>query len=148
MSKLLVVVGATGNQGSSVINAVLQHDPSYKIRGITRDTSTAAAKALSDKGVEMVVADRYNVLALRLAFKVCILMLALCQISPFSVTKTNREGNRAPQPSSPSPISGNLTSKPWPLTPASEKSLSHLASTLTPPGAWPRKTKSTRAGRS
>ncbi|KAL8926560.1 MAG: hypothetical protein Q9208_002887 [Pyrenodesmia sp. 3 TL-2023] len=69
MSKLLVVVGATGNQGSSVINAVLQHDPSYKIRGITRDTSTAAAKALSDKGVEMVVADRYNVLSLRLAFK-------------------------------------------------------------------------------
>ncbi|KAI4114909.1 MAG: hypothetical protein LQ345_004401 [Seirophora villosa] len=69
MAKLLVVVGATGNQGSSVINAVLQHDPSYKIRGITRDTSTAASKALSAKGVEMVVADRYNVLALRIAFK-------------------------------------------------------------------------------
>ncbi|KAL9008301.1 MAG: hypothetical protein Q9173_006559 [Seirophora scorigena] len=57
MAKLLVVVEATGNQ----------HDPSYKIRSITRDTSTAASKALSAEGVEMVVADRYNVLALRLS---------------------------------------------------------------------------------
>ncbi|KAL4906691.1 hypothetical protein BDW74DRAFT_150966 [Aspergillus multicolor] len=60
MSKLLTVFGATGNQGRSVINTVLA-DPilsqEYKIRGITRDTSKPDAKALADKGVEVVSAD-------------------------------------------------------------------------------------------
>lgn len=58
MSKILTVFGATGNQGGSVINAVLA-DPAlskeFKIRGITRDKSKPAAKALADRGVEMVV---------------------------------------------------------------------------------------------
>ena len=56
-SKLLVVFGATGNQGGSVIASVL-NDPraaeEFKIRGITRDPSKANAKALAAKGVEMV----------------------------------------------------------------------------------------------
>ena len=57
MSKLLTVFGATGNQGGSIIKAVLA-DPAlsneFKIRAITRDTSKPAAKALADKGVELV----------------------------------------------------------------------------------------------
>ena len=56
-SKLLVVFGATGNQGGSVVESVL-NDPraaeEFKIRGITRDPSKANAKALAAKGVEMV----------------------------------------------------------------------------------------------
>lgn len=56
MSKLLVVFGATGNQGGSVVNAVLQ-DPvlgkEFKIRGVTRDVSKPAAKELEAKGVEV-----------------------------------------------------------------------------------------------
>ena len=56
-SKLLVVFGATGTQGGSVIESVLG-DPraakEFKLRGITRDPSKANAKALSAKGVEMV----------------------------------------------------------------------------------------------
>ncbi|KAL8726757.1 MAG: hypothetical protein Q9166_006496 [cf. Caloplaca sp. 2 TL-2023] len=69
MTKLLVVLGATGNQGSSVINAVQKHDPACKIRGITRNTLSAAAKALSEKGVEMVAARRTDQNALTSAFK-------------------------------------------------------------------------------
>lgn len=60
MSKILTVFGATGNQGGSVIKTILA-DPvlskEFKIRGVTRDVSKPAAKALSEKGVEMVVAD-------------------------------------------------------------------------------------------
>ncbi|SPO01986.1 probable NmrA family transcriptional regulator [Cephalotrichum gorgonifer] len=56
MSKILTVFGATGNQGGSVIQAVLA-DPilskEYKIRGITRDTSKASAQALVKKGANM-----------------------------------------------------------------------------------------------
>lgn len=57
MSKILAVFGATGNQGGSVIDTVLA-DPAlskeFKIRAITRDTSKPAAKALADKGCEVV----------------------------------------------------------------------------------------------
>jgi uncharacterized protein YbjT (DUF2867 family) len=61
MTKLLVVFGATGNQGWSVISAVL-NDPTlfsqYRIRGITRDASQPAAKSLQGTGkVEIVQAD-------------------------------------------------------------------------------------------
>lgn len=57
MSKLITVFGATGNQGGSVIQAILA-DPTlskeFKLRGITRDASKPAAQALQAKGVEMV----------------------------------------------------------------------------------------------
>ena len=55
--KLLVVFGATGVQGGSVIKSVLG-DPKaaqeFKIRGITRDPSKPNAQALVAKGVECV----------------------------------------------------------------------------------------------
>ncbi|KAK9482199.1 hypothetical protein V1527DRAFT_477178 [Lipomyces starkeyi] len=60
MSKLITVFGATGNQGGSVIRAVLA-DPvlskEFRIRGITRDASKPAAQELKSKGVEMISAD-------------------------------------------------------------------------------------------
>jgi uncharacterized protein YbjT (DUF2867 family) len=60
MSKLLVVFGATGNQGGSVVSYVL-NDPhlsqQFKIRGVTRDPSKPAAQALKEKGVEVVKGD-------------------------------------------------------------------------------------------
>lgn len=60
MSKIITVFGATGNQGGSVVEAILA-DPTlskeFKIRGITRDVSKPASKALADRGVEMTTAD-------------------------------------------------------------------------------------------
>ncbi|EED13299.1 hscarg dehydrogenase, putative [Talaromyces stipitatus ATCC 10500] len=60
MFKLITVFGATGNQGGSVIQAILA-DPvlskEYKVRGITRDASKEPAKKLASQGVEMVAAD-------------------------------------------------------------------------------------------
>ena len=59
MSKILAVFGATGKQGSSIINYVLQ-DPElsqeYKIRAITRDVNSEKAKQLKEK-VEVVYGD-------------------------------------------------------------------------------------------
>ncbi|KAJ5618375.1 NmrA family transcriptional regulator [Penicillium herquei] len=60
MSKLLVVFGATGQQGGSVIDYVL-NDPDlskeYSLRGITRSASSDTAKDLQKRGVEIVEAD-------------------------------------------------------------------------------------------
>ena len=59
MSKLLAIFGATGQQGSSVINYVLNDlelSQQYKIRAITRDVDSEKAKQLKTK-VEVVQGD-------------------------------------------------------------------------------------------
>ncbi|ORZ27936.1 NmrA family transcriptional regulator [Lobosporangium transversale] len=61
--KTLVVFGATGQQGGSVINFVLDHpelSSQYKIRAVTRVPSKPAAQALQERGVEVVKADLYD----------------------------------------------------------------------------------------
>ena len=62
MSKILAVIGATGQQGGSVINYVL-NDPElsqkYKIRAITRDVNSETAKQLKEK-IEVVQGDVLN----------------------------------------------------------------------------------------
>ncbi|KAJ7055679.1 NAD(P)-binding protein [Mycena amicta] len=52
---LVAVVGATGAQGGSVVLALAESDKAYRIRAFTRDASKPAAKALADKGAEIVV---------------------------------------------------------------------------------------------
>ncbi|KAJ6480565.1 NAD(P)-binding protein [Mycena vitilis] len=56
-SPLIVVVGAAGAQGSSVIKALAESDKSYRIRGFTRDTKKPAAESLSKQGVEMLAVN-------------------------------------------------------------------------------------------
>lgn len=58
--KLVTVFGATGNQGGSVISALLSSPElraKYALRGVTRDPSKAKAQALAARGVEMVQGD-------------------------------------------------------------------------------------------
>lgn len=61
MSKqLLVIFGATGQQGSSIIDQLLQDADlasKYAIRGLSRDPSSASSQALKNKGVEIVQCD-------------------------------------------------------------------------------------------
>jgi uncharacterized protein YbjT (DUF2867 family) len=59
MAKLIVVTGATGGQGGSVVATFLK-DGSFKVRGVTRNPEGDKAKALMAKGVEMVYADMDN----------------------------------------------------------------------------------------
>ena len=67
MVKLLVVVGATGGQGGSVIKAFLQR-PEWRLRGLTRNPNGARAKELSSQGVEIVAADINDVKTLSAVF--------------------------------------------------------------------------------
>ncbi|KAK7185081.1 NAD(P)-binding protein [Paraphaeosphaeria sporulosa] len=65
--KLIVVVGATGNQGGSVARRFLA--AGYRVRGLTRTTASSAATALASAGVEMVQADLDDVQSLKEAFR-------------------------------------------------------------------------------
>ena len=60
MSQILTVFGATGQQGGSLVEYVI-NDPElskqYKVRAITRDVSKPAAQSLQQKGVEVLQAD-------------------------------------------------------------------------------------------
>lgn len=70
--KVLVVFGATGVQGGSVVKAVLG-DPKMKeawtVRGVTRDVSKPSAKALESQGAETVAADLNDISTLKAAMK-------------------------------------------------------------------------------
>lgn len=54
--QLIVVTGATGSQGGSVVDVLLK-DGWTKLRGVTRHPYSAAAKKLAAKGVEVVKGD-------------------------------------------------------------------------------------------
>jgi uncharacterized protein YbjT (DUF2867 family) len=51
----VAVVGATGQQGSATVDALL--DRGIPVRALTRNTDGAAARALAERGVEVVPAD-------------------------------------------------------------------------------------------
>jgi NmrA-like family len=68
MAPLLTVVGSTGTQGRSVIEAALK-EGKYSIRGLTRNPNSPNAKALAARGVEMVSADLNDAQSLIKAFE-------------------------------------------------------------------------------
>ncbi|KAH7003211.1 hypothetical protein EDB82DRAFT_564295 [Fusarium venenatum] len=55
-SKVIVILGATGNQGGSVAEAFLS-EPDWRVRAITRNAKSSKAQALSSKGTQVVQAD-------------------------------------------------------------------------------------------
>ena len=66
--KIIVVVGATGNQGSSVAHTFLNL-PHWNVRATTRNPSSPAAQALAARGAEVVPADLEDVSSLSKAFE-------------------------------------------------------------------------------
>jgi uncharacterized protein YbjT (DUF2867 family) len=69
MSSTIAVIGATGNQGSSVVSSLLS-STSFSVRAITRDPSSDAAKALgSDARLEVIQADLEDAESLKKAFE-------------------------------------------------------------------------------
>jgi uncharacterized protein YbjT (DUF2867 family) len=67
--KIIAVVGATGAQGGSVCDAIL-NDPGggFACRAVTRDPDKDKARALAAKGAEVVKADLDDVSSLEKAF--------------------------------------------------------------------------------
>ncbi|KAF7554214.1 hypothetical protein G7Z17_g3059 [Cylindrodendrum hubeiense] len=67
---LLVVLGATGTQGGSVLAHFLSLSSSpYALRGVTRSPTSSKAAALAARGVEMVAGDFDDPTSLDTAFK-------------------------------------------------------------------------------
>lgn len=79
-SNLLTVVGGTGTQGLSLVNAALQ-DGSYKIRALTRNVTSSKAKELADRGVHIVKADVNDEASLLKAFEVSLNSLSYSQVA-------------------------------------------------------------------
>ena len=67
--KIIAVVGATGAQGGGLCDAILiDGGGAFACRAITRDPSKDKARALADRGAEVVRADLDDVESLRAAF--------------------------------------------------------------------------------
>lgn len=96
MSKRIITVfGATGKQGGSVVKKFLEDpklQPEWSIRGVTRDVSSASAKALTAKGVEMVTVSHTHLSTKR------------TQADPPRPTSTTRRPSSRPSPALPLPL--------------------------------------------
>ncbi|KAF2015371.1 NAD(P)-binding protein [Aaosphaeria arxii CBS 175.79] len=69
-SKLITIFGATGAQGSSVLQSLQSNtNKSFKLRAITRNPSSDSALKISSSGVEVVKADGWDKESLVAAFK-------------------------------------------------------------------------------
>jgi len=74
--KLVVVTGATGNQGSSVARGLLKTGD-WHIRAVTRDACGEKAQKLAAEGMEVVQASYDDEESVRKAFTVSYLLVAL-----------------------------------------------------------------------
>jgi putative NADH-flavin reductase len=83
MASVLTVIGATGKQGSSVVNAALKNG-TYKIRAVTRNLNSEKAKALATLGVELVTADVNDEHSLLKAFEVSSYSSSYLQLLPIA----------------------------------------------------------------
>jgi uncharacterized protein YbjT (DUF2867 family) len=95
--KLIAVVGATGQQGGAVVDAILAlNDPFFKIRAITHDKNSREAKTLASKGCEIVEATWHDEIEARKAFNKC--WGVFCMTTPFgkgqSMEKETQDGIR------------------------------------------------------
>ncbi|KAL0933924.1 uncharacterized protein CTRU02_210723 [Colletotrichum truncatum] len=67
-SKLVVILGATGNQGGSVTSTFLE-EPGWQVRALTRNTSGPKAQALAARGAQVAYADLDKPESLAAAFE-------------------------------------------------------------------------------
>ncbi|KAK4443671.1 hypothetical protein QBC34DRAFT_416751 [Podospora aff. communis PSN243] len=91
-AKIVTVVGATGAQGKGVVAAFL-NNPAYKVRAITRNTTSAAAKALVASGAEVVQADLESPASLKAAFAGSSIIFAVTNFfEPFAAHQSPVKG--------------------------------------------------------
>lgn len=90
MSKILVIFGATGQQGGSIIDTVLNDEDlskTYKMRAVTRDPSRPSSQSLQQKGIEVVVGDVDNPESLKTVFQNAHTVFLITGASAEGVTK-------------------------------------------------------------
>ncbi|HUG00560.1 MAG TPA: NmrA/HSCARG family protein [Longimicrobiales bacterium] len=70
MTRIIAVAGATGAQGGGLARAILDEaDSGFAVRALTRDPNSDAARALAERGAEVVAADLDDPRSLRAAFE-------------------------------------------------------------------------------
>lgn len=67
--KILVVIGATGNQGASVADSLIPFTDSWHIQAVTRNPFSQKARNLTRNGCEVVKADTGDVASLVATFR-------------------------------------------------------------------------------
>ncbi|KFZ24226.1 hypothetical protein V502_01293 [Pseudogymnoascus sp. VKM F-4520 (FW-2644)] len=87
MSKTILVVGATGIQGSSVASAFLQA-PNWTVRGLVRNPTSPEAIELATKGVELVKGDLTDPPSLAAAAKGVNLIFANTRFNPAQASES------------------------------------------------------------
>jgi uncharacterized protein YbjT (DUF2867 family) len=110
MAPIFTVMGATGAQGSSVVDHALKAGV-YKVRAVTRNPNSEKAKALAAKGAEVVQADVNDEESLVKAFHVS--CRSYLQFRKIHLTYTNR----AQRQSMVSPIFSSHSQKVVPRKP-------------------------------
>jgi uncharacterized protein YbjT (DUF2867 family) len=90
---LLAVVGATGNQGSSVVEAARESQQPIAVRAVVRDARTPKAAALAERVAEIVEANLDDAESLRAAFAGA--DAAYCVTPPDGDSDWGRETTRA-----------------------------------------------------
>lgn len=68
MVNIIAVTGATGSQGGGVVN-IMNKTPGWKVRAVTRNPASDAAKKLAAQGIEVVQADMDDEDSLKKAFE-------------------------------------------------------------------------------
>lgn len=94
-SKIIAILGATGQQGGSIVNTFLEDASTWHIRGITRKKSSIKARVLADRGVEVVEADMSSPSTLDAAFQNANVIFA---VSDFLGTYFSPENKEKPAP--------------------------------------------------
>ena len=70
--KIIAVIGATGAQGGGLAHAILNDpDGAFRLRAVTRNPESDKARALAERGAEVVQADLDDVDSLTAAFDGC-----------------------------------------------------------------------------
>lgn len=96
-SKIIAVVGATGNQGSSVVKTFVAL-PNWHVRAITRNTSSGKAKELAALGAELVQADLSDVQSLSRAFQGAHAVFVLTDFwATYATAKQDKDGDVSSQ---------------------------------------------------
>jgi hypothetical protein len=96
MTKLIVIIGITGNQGSSVASTFLS-DPTWRIRGLTRNPQSPASQALTAQGIEMVHADLHDLSTLTSVFRGANLVFSVTDywtpyFTPSNIARAKEQG--------------------------------------------------------
>ena len=100
--KVIAVTGATGSQGGGVVN-IMKKTPGWKVRAVTRNPESDAAKKLAAEGIEVVQASFDDQASLEKAFAVSQAASLVWLIAYHS--------SRVFMPSSLSPTGGSTFSK-------------------------------------